>query len=333
MKTINAVNDNVQIPARFVLRANHKLDEPALSKLAALLHTLESNPDEVDALRDIQDSGLYLGLAENFEDFRKLLAPATAIEPLTQDETNELQQCETVIEHGQKAFLEVANALAAIIEKKLYRARFETFDLYCKVRWNWKRQRAYQLIRAAEISRDLSTVVDKPETEASLTVVEATVMESKEVSPTDDIAADLEPKKSTTAAKPPPRSTSGRAAIPTSERQLRPLTKLPRSERADAWKEACEQSAGKPTGKVVEQTVKRRLQKSEPEPKSAKPASEAPLLTVLVCKDRKDIPPERLNVPNLLLIEITRIRAFVEMFWPEAVKISPGWKEREGWQC
>lgn len=71
---------------------------------------------------------------------------------------------EKVIEDGLGAFQNVVGeALRAIHAQKLYRAEFTTFDDYCKVRWNWSRQRAYQLIGAAKVRRNLSTMVDKPQ--------------------------------------------------------------------------------------------------------------------------------------------------------------------------
>jgi hypothetical protein len=47
-------------------------------------------------------------------------------------------------------------------------------------------------------------------------------------------------------------------AKPTSERQVRPLSKLPPDEQQEAWREAAERSGGKPTARVVGEVVQER---------------------------------------------------------------------------
>lgn len=46
-------------------------------------------------------------------------------------------------------------------DSRLYREQFETIEAYCKTRWNFSRPRVYQLMEAAGVVADLSTVVDK----------------------------------------------------------------------------------------------------------------------------------------------------------------------------
>lgn len=80
-------------------------------------------------------------------------------------ERGELRKAETAIDKGQQTFLEVGNALAAIRDGKLYRETHKTFDAYCGERWKFTRQRAQQLIEAAVVVEELSTMVDKITTE------------------------------------------------------------------------------------------------------------------------------------------------------------------------
>jgi hypothetical protein len=47
-----------------------------------------------------------------------------------------------------------------IMDSRLYKDTFRTFEEYCRERWEFSRPRAYQLIEAAKITRNLSTVVD-----------------------------------------------------------------------------------------------------------------------------------------------------------------------------
>jgi hypothetical protein len=74
----------------------------------------------------------------------------------------DLEFFEGVIEKGLKTFLEVGSALISIKERQLYLGQYTTFQEYCKKRWKFTKQRAYQLISAAELSFELaeSTTVD-----------------------------------------------------------------------------------------------------------------------------------------------------------------------------
>lgn len=87
---------------------------------------------------------------------------------LTTGEANQLAELETVIERGLQTFIEVGNALWEIREKRLYRAEYATFADYCRQRWGLQQSRAYQLLDAAEVVRNLqsSTIVELPANEA-----------------------------------------------------------------------------------------------------------------------------------------------------------------------
>lgn len=78
------------------------------------------------------------------------------------EEVSELHHHEKTIEQGLKTFVDVGNALLAIRDKRLYRQSFGTFEDYCQDRWGMSRPRAYQLIEAAEVRINLSTIVDIP---------------------------------------------------------------------------------------------------------------------------------------------------------------------------
>ena len=81
--------------------------------------------------------------------------------PLQAAEQIALQNYEADIERGLATFIVVGTALAAIRDAKLYRA-YDTFESYCATRWNLKRQRAYELIGAAEVVDKLSEISDTP---------------------------------------------------------------------------------------------------------------------------------------------------------------------------
>lgn len=78
------------------------------------------------------------------------MVPALSVE-----ECNRLERLEGTIAAGIKTFIEVGRALAEIRDGHLYRQDHSTFESYCKARWQFTRQRAYQLIGAAEVAGTL----------------------------------------------------------------------------------------------------------------------------------------------------------------------------------
>jgi hypothetical protein len=69
----------------------------------------------------------------------------------------QLEADELVIERGKDTFLAVGQALARIRADGTYKARgFATFEQYCKERWGWGRQTAWQYIQAAGAAANVS---------------------------------------------------------------------------------------------------------------------------------------------------------------------------------
>jgi protein gp37 len=62
-----------------------------------------------------------------------------------------LIELERIIDRGQAAFVEVGNALLEIRKDRLYRIEFDTFEDYCRERWEMARRTAYQLMSGAEV--------------------------------------------------------------------------------------------------------------------------------------------------------------------------------------
>lgn len=71
---------------------------------------------------------------------------------LTPAENRHFGSLEKRIERGLQTFREVGQALMDIRDQRLYRAAYKTFEEYCTNRWQMGRDRAYQLIGAAEIA-------------------------------------------------------------------------------------------------------------------------------------------------------------------------------------
>lgn len=115
----------------------------------------------------------------------------TAIkEQLDVTERGKLRKLESIVAEGISSFVVVGEALKEIRDGKLYREAYKTFERYVDEKWGLVRQRAYQLIDAADAKANLSTVVDKNE-RASEIKTERQFRELKDV-PTDSIEAVVE---------------------------------------------------------------------------------------------------------------------------------------------
>jgi len=68
---------------------------------------------------------------------------------LTEQERSRLAELEGVIE---RSYVEVGHALREIRDSRLYRETHPNFDAYCRERWRFSRQRAGQLIDAAQVA-------------------------------------------------------------------------------------------------------------------------------------------------------------------------------------
>lgn len=91
------------------------------------------------------------------------------IEPLQSVEQKKLVDCEKTIRRGIKAFFEVGKALAIIKAERLYRCDYQTFDQYCKEKWDFSRIRAYQLINATACMEMLTNVnIPLPQNESQV---------------------------------------------------------------------------------------------------------------------------------------------------------------------
>lgn len=105
------------------------------------------------------------------QDIREWSFPPTIsvtqeIEPakgsLSDREQADLLLYEGIIHRGLQSFVELGHALSAIRNKHLYRAKYETFEAYCKDRWMYHRSYAYSLINASMVAGHLSAIADIP---------------------------------------------------------------------------------------------------------------------------------------------------------------------------
>jgi len=82
-------------------------------------------------------------------------------ERLTPAETRHLKAMEGRIERGMHTFQVVGEALLDIRNNRLYRETHDTFEAYCRDRWEMTRERAGQFIGAAEVVKVLGEGQDE----------------------------------------------------------------------------------------------------------------------------------------------------------------------------
>ena len=78
-----------------------------------------------------------------------------------------LERLEGVIQENIGTFYEVGMALINIRKEKYYHSvmGYETFEEYCKKRWDYKRTYAFYLIEAAKVIDNVHDCEQKPTTE------------------------------------------------------------------------------------------------------------------------------------------------------------------------
>jgi hypothetical protein len=81
---------------------------------------------------------------------------------LSVTESDRLTSLEATIERGLTTFVDVGNALLEIRDSKLYRRTHDTFEAYCRERWQMSRVHAHRLIDAAEVVTNLLPIGNIP---------------------------------------------------------------------------------------------------------------------------------------------------------------------------
>lgn len=177
---------------------------------------------------------------------------------LSREERQTLETCEEKI---SSSFVALGDAIRTIRDRRLYRADFDTFEDYCRERWGWTRQHAYQLMAGAEVAATLaSTFVDE-------------------------------------------------LPLPTSEGQVRLLTRFEPKEQAGLWKEAVSRSNGRPPTMAI---VREVIQEREPQPAPA-PVPSA-IEREMVNEDYSELLTDFVEFANERLNTEAKRRSFVRAF-------------------
>ena len=149
---------------------------------------------------------------------------AVEVPELTEQEQSDRLHLERKVE---RAFFEAGKALTELRDRRLYRSTHKTFEEYCRDRFGHSRQQSNYLIAAAGVYENLTTIGCQNVADENLT-------------------------------------TNGSQILPTSERQVRPMTKLEPKEQQEVWLRAVELAGGKvPTGRIVKDVVQRIMERTK----------------------------------------------------------------------
>ncbi|MCC5669019.1 hypothetical protein LC653_35475 [Nostoc sp. CHAB 5784] len=149
---------------------------------------------------------------------------AVEVPELTEEEQRDRLHLERRVE---RAFFEAGKALMELRDRRLYRSTHKTFEDYCRDRFGHSRQKSNYLIAAADVYENLTTIC----------------------------CQNLPPEDLTT---------NGSQILPTSEGQVRPITKLEPQEQWEVWQQAVELAGGKvPTGRIVKDVVQRIMERTK----------------------------------------------------------------------
>jgi len=117
--------------------------------------------------------------------------------------------------------------LTELHDRRLYRSTHKTFEEYCRHRFGHSRQKSNYLIAAADVYENLTTICCQNSSDDDLT-------------------------------------TNSSQILPTSEGQVRPITKLEPQEQWEVWQQAVELAGGKvPTGRIVKDVVQRIMERTQ----------------------------------------------------------------------
>ncbi|WP_442945041.1 hypothetical protein [Nostoc sp.] len=173
---------------------------------------------------------------------------AVEVEELTDEEQSDRLHLERKVE---KAVFEAGKALMELRDRRLYRSTHSTFEEYCKDRFGFQRRHPYRLIEASAVFDNLMKMCPK-----------GTQTETETETETESSNAEIYP--SGTQTENEEMCPIGTQILPTSERQVRPITKLESQQQWEVWQRAVEEAGGKvPSARVVGDVVQRIMERTK----------------------------------------------------------------------
>jgi hypothetical protein len=164
---------------------------------------------------------------------------AVQVEELTQEEQSDRLHLERKVE---RAFFEAGKALTELRDRRLYRSTHKTFEEYCRSRFGYTHRRVNYLIAGC-------LVVDN--------LIMGTICSQNEKADEMGTICSQNEKVNETG-------TNRSQILPTSEGQVRPMTKLEPQQQCEVWQTAVKQAGGKvPTGRIVKDVVQRIMERTQ----------------------------------------------------------------------
>lgn len=116
---------------------------------------------------------------------------------LSDVEKNRLERCEATINNFSEHLVKTGKALHEILEARLYRMEYQSFDEYCQGRWGFKRSWAYSLVKRYETYKNLDSNSEfKPSADSlSITVISEIKDPEKQVQVWDRACAKAKEEK------------------------------------------------------------------------------------------------------------------------------------------
>lgn len=82
---------------------------------------------------------------------------------LAKNEESRLCELESVIQRNLNSFYEIGMALMEVRDNRLYRAEYDTFEQYCRERWQFSKTHANRFIESSKVIENLTPIGVKPE--------------------------------------------------------------------------------------------------------------------------------------------------------------------------
>ena len=177
---------------------------------------------------------------------------AVQVEVVTDELTPEEERDRLFLERQvERAFYQAGKALKELRDRRLYRSTHNTFEEYCRDRFGFKRRHPYRLIEAADVLDNLiGTQSDEEEDEHQM-CPNGTQTEDETEMTTNGTQTQEEDN-------PSKMRTIGTQILPTTERQVRPLTQLEPAQQRQVWQQAVTEAGGKvPSSRLVKDIVQR----------------------------------------------------------------------------
>lgn len=164
---------------------------------------------------------------------------AVEVTELTQEEQSDRLLLERKVE---RAFFEAGKALAELRDRRLYRSTHGTFEEYCRDRFGYTHRRVNYLI-------------------AGCLVVDNLIMGTNcsQNGKADEMGTNCSQNEKVNET-----GTNRSQILPTSEGQVRPMTKLKPQQQCEVWQTAVKQAGGKvPTGRIVKDVMQKIMERTK----------------------------------------------------------------------